>query len=147
MVVTGWFLVEGHVAFLLFVPVLGLIAVAGLAWPRRRRLGEALRSFAAGHRGTWVPALAISVVFALPMIINLITAWPGDWGRYIALSGDHAGGSSPTPQQVAGYALWYWRPLRHTLLPVGYSWLIPLVAYLAAGLATAKLARGPSAGS
>jgi hypothetical protein len=44
---------------------------------------------------------------------------------------------------VAGYALWYWRPLRHTLLPVGYSWLIPLVAYLAAGLATAKLARGP----
>jgi hypothetical protein len=143
MVVTGWFLLEGHVAFLLFVPVLGLIAVAGLAWPRRRRLGEALRSLAAGHRGTWVPALAISAVFALPVVVNLIEHWPGDWPRYFALSGDHAGGSSPTPRQVADYALWYWRPLRHTLLPVPYSWLIPLVAYLAAALATATLTRGP----
>jgi hypothetical protein len=143
MVVTGWFLIEGHVAFLLFVPVLGLIAVAGLAWPRRRRLGAALRSFTAGHRGIWGPAVAISGVFALPMIVNLIAHWPGDWARYVALSGDHAGGSSPTPLQVADYALWYWRPLRHTLVPVNYSWLIPLVAYLVAGLATAKLARGP----
>jgi hypothetical protein len=143
MVVTGWFLLEGHVAFLLFVPVLGLIAVAGLAWPRRRRLGEALRSLAAGHRRTWVPALAISVIFALPMIINLIARWPGDWPRYFALSGDHAGGAPPTPGQVADYALWYWRPLRHTLLPVRWSWLIPLVAYLVAGLATAKLTREP----
>jgi hypothetical protein len=77
------------------------------------------------------------------MIINLIVRWPGDWPRYFALSGDHAGGATPTPGQVADYALWYWRPLRHPLLPVRWSWLIPLVACLAAGLATAKLARGP----
>jgi hypothetical protein len=143
MVVTGWFLFEGHACFLLFVPVLGLTALVGLMWPRRRRLGAALRSFAVGHRGTWVSALMISVVFALPMIVNLIVHWPGDWGRYLALSVDHAGGSSPTPSQVVAYALWFWRPLRHTLMPVPYSWLIPLVAYLVAGGATATLARGP----
>jgi hypothetical protein len=40
MVVTGWFLVEGHACFLLFVPVLGLTALAGLAWPRRRPAGR-----------------------------------------------------------------------------------------------------------
>jgi hypothetical protein len=143
MVVTGWFLIEGHVAFLLFVPVLGLTAMAGLAWPRRRRLGAALRSLAVSHRGTWGPALMISAVFALPMIVNLIVHWPGDWPRYLALSGDHAGGSAPTPRQVADYALWFWRPLRHTLVPVRYSWLIPLTAYLVAGGATALLTRGP----
>jgi hypothetical protein len=49
-----------------------------------------------------------------------------------------------TPRQVVAYALWFWRPLRHTLMPVHYSWLIPLVAYLLAGGATAVLARGPA---
>jgi hypothetical protein len=90
-----------------------------------------------------VPALAISAVLALPMIINLILHWPGDWGKYLALSGSHAGGSSPTLQQVVDYALWFWRPLHHTLVPAHYSWLIPLAAYLVAGGATAVLARGP----
>jgi hypothetical protein len=143
MVVTGWFLVEGHACFLLFVPVLGLTALAGLAWPRRRRLGPAVRSFAGGHRRTWIAALAISLVLTLPMIVNLILHWPGDWGKYLALSGDHSGGSLPGPGQVVDYSLWYWRPLRHALVPVHWSWLIPLAAYLAAGGATAALARGP----
>jgi hypothetical protein len=144
MAVTGWFLFEGHACFLLFVPVLGVGAVAGLAWPRRHRLAAALRSFVTRHRRTWIPALAISLVFALPMIINLVLHWPGQWPKYFALSGDHAGGSSPTARQVVAYALWFWRPLRHTLMPVHYSWLIPLVAYLVAGGATAVLARGPA---
>ncbi|HEY6791607.1 MAG TPA: hypothetical protein VI365_30270 [Trebonia sp.] len=143
MVVTGWFLIEGHVAFLLFVPVLSLVALAGLAWPRRHRLGAALRSFVGGHRRIWGPALAISAVFALPMIVNLILHWPGYWGKYLTLSGEHGGGSAPTLRQVVAYALWFWRPLRHTLVPVHYSWLIPVVAYLVAGVATATLARGP----
>jgi hypothetical protein len=143
MTVTGWFLFEGHVCFLLFVPVLGLTALAGLAWPRRRRLGAALGSFAAGHRRTWGPALVISVIAALPMVVNLIVHWPGDWARYLAVAGGNASGSSHTWRQVTDYALWYWRPLRHTLVPAGYSWLIPLVAYLVAGGLTATLARGP----
>jgi hypothetical protein len=42
------------------------------------------------------------------------------------------------------YALWFWRPLRHTLMPAHWSWLIPLAAYLVAGGATAVLARGPA---
>jgi hypothetical protein len=141
--VTGWFLFEGHVAFVLFVPVLGLVAVAGLAWPRRRRLGAALRSLGVRHRGTWISALVISFVFALPMVINLIVHWPGPWGDYLHSASDNAGGTAPTLRQMVAYILWFWRPLRHTLMPVHWSWLIPLAAYLVAGAATALLARGP----
>ena len=143
MVVTGWFLLEGHACFLLFVPALSLTAVAGLAWPRRRRLGAAWRSLIARHRATWSSALVISAVFALPMIVNLIGHWPGQWGKYLALSGRHGGGQAPTLGQVWSFTVWFWRPLRHTPVPGPYSWLIPLAAYLVAAGATASLSRGP----
>ena len=144
MVVTGWFLLEGHAAFLLFVPVLSFAALVGLAWPRRHRLGAALRSFFARYRATWISALVISAVFALPMVINLILHWPGPWPKYLSLSGSHGGGHVvPTARQLVTFMLWFWKPLHHGVTPAHVSWLIPLVAYLVAGAATAKFTRGP----
>jgi hypothetical protein len=142
MVGAGWFLIQGHVCFLLFVPVLFAVAVIGLAWPRRRRLGAAARSFFVNHRRTWIPAVAISAVFLLPMVANVILHYPGDWGKYLSVSGSDTKGHPRTLGQVLAFMLWFWRPLRHTLVPVHWSWLIPVLAYLVAIAATVALARG-----
>jgi hypothetical protein len=143
MTVAGWFLIEGHVCFLLFVPVLFLAAVIGLALPRRRRLGAALRALLTRHRRAWIPAVAISAVFVLPMVVNVIMHGTGEWAKYVSLSGSHAGGLTPTVAQVRDYLMWYWRPQHPAFLPASYTWVIMLIAYAVAITVTATLTRGP----
>ena len=59
---SGWFLIHGHVCFLLFVPLLGLGAVAARLVPHLRR-----RAWPRPVRLVWLPVAVISAVFALPI--------------------------------------------------------------------------------
>src|ERR1700722_18445814 len=89
----GWFLVHGHACFLIFVPVLACAGVAGVLW-RRWREGAAL--FSAPARLVWIPVAAISAVFALPILIELVRHWPGNFGKYFAYSSSSKyGGHTP----------------------------------------------------
>jgi hypothetical protein len=126
---TGWFLIHGHACFLLFVPAVTAAVLAAVIWPRRRRLKAAARGFFRAQRRNWIPAAAISALFALPIVINLALHWPGDFGKYISYGGSgRAGGHGARP--VAEYALWFWWPHHH-------AWLAPLLGYPAA-LAAAR---------
>ncbi len=82
---TGWFLIHGHACFLFIVPVITAAVVLALAWAHRRTPVASLRRFAR-RRGVWVPAVAISALFALPIVVNLVLHWPGDFGKYFAYS-------------------------------------------------------------
>ena len=64
MALTGWFLINGHVCFLLFVPVITFAVLAAVAWPRRHRLGASARSLFVTRRRIWVPVVVISAVLA-----------------------------------------------------------------------------------
>ena len=134
---TGWFLIHGHACFLFIVPVLAAVVLAALAWTHRRDPGAALRRLAR-DRAAWVPVLAISAVFVLPIVVNLILHWPGDFGRYLAYGrSGRAGGHSAG--QITGYVLWFW-------WPHGTAWLAPAAAVLllaAAAAVTAGLCRAP----
>ena len=46
MALAGWFLINGHVCFLLFVPVITCAVLAAVLWPRRHRLGAEGRKLA-----------------------------------------------------------------------------------------------------
>ena len=132
---TGWFLIHGHACFLFIVPVIAAAVIAALAWPHRRTPGVSLRRFLRHQRRAWIPVLAISVLFVLPIAVNLALHWPGDFGKYFAYSKSGQAGGAHTAMQIARYALWFWWPYRH-------AWAVPLVLYAAAIAAARVLARG-----
>jgi hypothetical protein len=136
---SGWFLINGHACFLLFVPAITLavlIAVAAGHWRAWRR---SLRSFFTEQRKAWIPAAVISLVFAFPIVLNLILHWPGDFGDYLSYgkSGGQLGlAGHYTAAQVTDYALWYWWPHAN-------AWLAPVLLLVAAVGVIAGFTRGP----
>jgi hypothetical protein len=132
MALAGWFLINGHVCFLLFVPVITCTVLAAVLWRRRRRLGASARSLFVTQRRVWVPVVVISVVFALPIAVNLALHWPGPFGQYLAYaSSSKAGGH--TLAQAVRLALWYWWPYQ-------YAWVVPVAGYAVAVAVTRWLA-------
>ena len=132
---TGWFLIHGHACFLFFVPVLTLFVLAVALWPARHTLRASAGSFFRRQRSTWIPVAVISAVFALPILLNLVLHWPGDFGKYLSYGGSgRAGGHSVA--RVAEYALWFWWPHR-------YAWLAPVLGYALGFAVTWWLSRGP----
>jgi hypothetical protein len=140
---TGWFLLNGNVAFLFFVPVTACGCLVVLAWPRRRTLLVSLRSFAARQRAVWVPVAVISALFALPIVANTVLHWPGEFGKYLSYSSTSSQAGSHSLSQVAHYVLWFWWPGRATGPVSATALLIPVAAYLVAGGLTWRLRPGP----
>jgi hypothetical protein len=131
----GWFLINGNVAFLFFVPVIAAGCVVALGWPRRRSLRASARSFFATQRRVWIPVLVISALFAFPIAANTALHWPGEFGKYLSYSkhGDNH------LRQVVHYTLHFWWPGSARV-----GWLVPVAAYVVAGLLTWRLAPGPA---
>jgi hypothetical protein len=137
----GWFLIHGYAAFLLFVPVLAVAALAAVLWRRWRENVKAGKSgiertlFSPPARRVWIPVAAISAVFALPMAIELALHWPGNFGRYFS----YTSSAKPvivTPVQLVRYVLWFWWPHEH-------AWALAVVLVAAAAVATWRLRSGP----
>jgi hypothetical protein len=134
MALTGWLLIHGHACFLFFVPLITAATLVIAAWPDRRHLLTAIRSFVQRHRGLILTAVLISVVFLTPIVINLVLHWPGDFGKYFGYGNSSQAGHH-TLHQVVLYALWYWWPHHH-------AWIFPLVGYPAALASAGWLTRG-----
>jgi hypothetical protein len=134
----GWFLIHGHAAYLFFVPGMTVVVLAVLCWPRRRRILAALRTapwaslraFLGRQRRAWIPAAAISGVFLLPIVINLVLHWPGSFGRYFSYGSSSAAGGHSVGA-VIDYVLWFWWP-GSTAPSAPLVALIPLLGYVIA---------------
>ncbi len=135
MALAGWFLIHGHACFLFFVPVISCAVLAAVLWPRRHRpgeLGASVRSFFTTQQRVWVPVAVISVVFAFPIVLNLVLHWPGQFGDYLSYSSSkRAGGHSAAA--VVRDALWYWWPHQD-------AWAVPVAGYAVAAAVTRWLA-------
>jgi hypothetical protein len=126
---SGWLLIHGQACFLLFVPVMTVAVLAAVLWPRRHSLRESFGFFFRTQRRTWIPVAVISALFLLPIVVNVVLHWPGDFGKYFAYGASkQAGGHSV--RQVLTYALWFWWPHRS-------AWLAALAAVLLYALALA----------
>jgi hypothetical protein len=130
----GWFLIHGQACFLFFVPVLTLAVLAAVLWPRRRSLRTSVGAFFRDQRRVWIPVAVISGVFALPIVLNLVLHWPGDFGKYISY-GDSKQAGGHSLHRIVLYALWFWWPHRH-------AWLVPVLLYVLALAVTYWLSRG-----
>ena len=126
---SGWFLMHGHACFLFFVPVLSLGAIAIRLAPHVRR-----RTLPRPAWRVWVPDAVISVLFALPIALELVLHWPGNFGKYFAYSGSVQSGGHPEAQ-VVDYLLWFWWPHAD-------AWAVAIVLVLAAAGAAWRLPAG-----
>jgi hypothetical protein len=112
LVLAGGLLVHGHVEFGLFVPVIAVLATVAFvvhAGGVRRALGERAAA-------SWA-ALAVLVVFLLPLVLNLVLHWPGEFDEYIDYStSDKSGGHSLADGLEYVFSFWS-REGRADLLP------------------------------
>ena len=133
LTLAGWFLIHGHACFLFFVPVILAAALAAVVWQHGPR--ASLRAFFQPR--AWVPVVVISAVFALPIVVNLVLHWPGDFGKYFSYSSSSRAGGHGLGQ-IVRYALWFW-------WRGGHAWavaLVPVVSYAVAIAAVVWLSRG-----
>jgi hypothetical protein len=99
----GGMLVHSHVAFFLFVPVTAGVAVVLLL----RRTGQGMNDVLREHRRDWIAFFSILALFLLPIAINVIINYPGEFGKYWRYSTSHrAGGHSLS--DAARFVSWYW---------------------------------------
>jgi hypothetical protein len=126
LALAGGLLVHGHVSFLLFAPILAGAAVAASLWTGRPAWREA--------RAAVIGAVAVLAVFALPIALNLLLHWPGEFARYVEYDG---GGGGAGAADIARYVLHYYA--RGTLLGAATATLY----FGAAGLLTRRLPAGP----
>jgi hypothetical protein len=106
---TGWLAIHGHAEFLFFVPLIVAAAAVAALWPARHAPWDAVRRFLRHRRSRYLPALAISALFALPIVADLILHWPGEFGMYWHYARSGRAGHHPLGQ-VVRYVLWYWAP-------------------------------------
>ena len=64
--------IHGQAEFLLFAPVIVIVALAGHFWTRRKNQA---RTF--GTAWHWIGAAVVSALFALPIAIYTVQHWPG----------------------------------------------------------------------
>jgi hypothetical protein len=134
---SGWFLIHGHVCFLLFVPVLtvGALAVIVRSRCREKARGSERAVFSPPTPRVAIPVAVISAAFALPIIGELVLHWPGNFAQYLAYSSSSRSGGH-TAKQVVAYVLWFWWPHRH-------AWAVLLVLAAVATLLAWRLPGGP----
>jgi hypothetical protein len=105
-------LIHGHAEFLFFVPVTVAFAMA-LFWYGRRR--ATVRPPSA--RRDWLVCGGVLAIFALPMVLNVVLHWPGEFGKYFGYG--HSRGIHSGPA-TGRYLLQFWaaRPVTAAILVV-----------------------------
>jgi hypothetical protein len=99
LVLGGGFLVHGHAQFLLFVPVIAGAVLVALAVRLRRR-------YFADRRG-WLLGLGVLALFLLPIVLNLVLHWPGEFEKYATYGSSRQVGAR-TLAEALGFTLRFW---------------------------------------
>jgi hypothetical protein len=95
-VVASWFLIHGHVGFLLNVGGMSAFVAGVLAWRHRREPAAFLRR----HRGAIRSGALASVPFLIPLVVNLFINWPHPWKDYV----DYARETENQPRSISDVA-------------------------------------------
>jgi hypothetical protein len=115
LALAGGLLVHGHAEFLFFVPVMAAVALGAACWRR-----------APWRRRDWLLFGAVVALFLLPIVVNLVLHWPGEFGKYLSY-GDrgHSHGAAASARYVLSF--WAGGPVvaaaLAVLLVAGLGWL------------------------
>jgi len=122
-VLGGSMLMSAHASFLGLVPMMGLMLVGAIValQPQTRNL-SGIRALSAEYRVSVIASAVILAVLLLPIVLNLVLHFPGEFGKYLEFAGK---------QPRKG-----WIAVAYVLLPywkfAGVAGLIFLVSYLSA---------------
>lgn len=119
---TGCLLIHGHACFLLFVPVIvAATAAAAVLLSAGSPPLTAIRRFFRERKAHWIPAVVTGLLFAVPVIADVILHWPGQFGAYLGYARSGRAGHHDLLTALR-YLLWYWWPHRGWIgLAVGLS--------------------------
>jgi hypothetical protein len=78
------------------------------AWPFRRWLGRSPLS-----KRDLMLSGGIAALFLLPIVLNTVLHWPGEFAKYIGYGSDSRTGDGRSIVDAAGYAYWFLWPLKH----------------------------------
>jgi hypothetical protein len=110
LALSAWLCIHGQAEFLLFAPIIVIVALAGHLWTRRKNQA---RMF--GVPWHWIGAAAVSALFALPIAIYTVQHWPGEFGQYLAYRRNVAhGGIHHTLITSISYTMRFWWPGKPT---------------------------------
>ncbi|HXW80454.1 MAG TPA: hypothetical protein VEJ84_13200 [Acidimicrobiales bacterium] len=99
-------LVHGHVAF---IGIMGIyVLVVGLAWLVRHRPKSNYRRQLSGARGPLVASGVILSLFALPIALELVLHWPGEFGLYLHYLSSNGRKHPHSFAQVTSYVERFW---------------------------------------
>lgn len=70
--------IHGQAEFLVFAPLIVIVALAGHFWIRRKNQAKIF-----GTAWHWISAAVVSALFALPVVIFTAQHWPGEFGHYL----------------------------------------------------------------
>jgi hypothetical protein len=76
---SAWLCIHGQAEFLLFAPATAAVAIVGLFAAHRQDPYGMIRK----ARGQWIGAIVVSALFALPIVLNTVEHWPGQFGLYL----------------------------------------------------------------
>jgi len=108
LALSAWLCIHGQAEFLVFAPLIVIVALAGHFWTRRK---SQTRLF--GTAWHWIGAAVVSVLFALPISIYTAQHWPGEFGQYLAYR-RHVGKNGIHHNLIASvsYTMRFWWPGR-----------------------------------
>lgn len=131
----GGLLMHGHAEFLFFVPVITGTAVTLLIHRRRREPADSALSRT--YRRAWLLLAGVLAVFALPILVNLIAHWPGEFGKYFEY-GSSAEAGAHSPWGAAEYVVRFWPGEHPVVRPI-----VAVASWTAAVALTRRLPDGP----
>ena len=105
LALSAWLCIHGQAEFLVFAPLIAVIALAGHFWTRRK---SHTRLF--GPAWHWIAAAVISALFALPIVIYTAQHWPGEFGQYLHYRGVVGNRIHHSLAQSVAYVVKFWWP-------------------------------------
>ena len=103
-VLAACLLVHGHISFVMFVAVTSIVAAGGwLLAHRGQRRGEL-----DAHRRAVRGSAAVLALFALPLVVNTVVHYPGEWPKYFHYS-LHPQLTPRTAGEIVHFTSQFWR--------------------------------------
>jgi hypothetical protein len=109
LALSAWLCIHGQAEFLVFAPLIVIVALAGHFWTRRKNQTRLL-----GPAWHWIGAAVISALFALPIVIYTAQHFPGQFGLYMGYR-EHVAKSGQIHHSLitsVSYTMRFWWPGR-----------------------------------
>jgi len=121
-VLSSGLLIHGHVSFLLYVGVTGVVVALGWWMRHRGRVRDELRR----HRPAVWSSVVLLALFLVPLVVRTVRNFPSPWREYVEFSRD-AQNDPRTVTEVLSYVATYWTETPWPVFVYGVAGVVMVV--------------------